>query len=407
VPLLALLLAAPAPTALADETVAAPAEPDVVEARESSGEQALERQRNLGAEGDDRLITEAPDEPEVGEPVSTELIFYGSGRVRLTASDGKVRISDNRSRVGMSGFKFVNPAIDIFMRVELGTDLGGDLDQLLIPGENPPVNSDATFFPRIGLLGVGTPFGELVFGKQWSTYYDVAGFTDRFTVFGAQGTAAYNAGTDGGSSGTGRADQAFVYKLRRDKLALGIQAQNDTDIPNAKGRRYADGAGFSLTYEWLPGLVAGIAYNRSRISDLDDELRALGISGDRQATIGGVQYVEENLYFGATVARHKSHATTDLGQYVDSWGTEVYARYRFAERFRAIGGINLLTPDRDDPQAGQYDIRSTILGIQYLYGDLALGDMVYFECELNGGRTFDGTRVENAYTVGIRYSFEL
>ena len=46
----------------------------------------------------------------------------------------------------------------------------------------------------------------LTAGKNWSTYYRVASFTDRFQGTGASASGAFNAGTDDGYTGTGRAD---------------------------------------------------------------------------------------------------------------------------------------------------------------------------------------------------------
>ena len=50
-------------------------------------------------------------------------------------------------------------------------------------------------------------------GKQNAVHYDIASYTtDRFNVFGGQGTHAYVAGTDGGETGTGRADRIVNYQ---------------------------------------------------------------------------------------------------------------------------------------------------------------------------------------------------
>jgi len=404
---LLLLLVVVAAPVWAEEVTAEAKSSSKAASAERQTEQAQERMRDAGTEGDDRVAREAPDVPKPAEPVTTELLFYGSARVRLTAGDGRVRISDNRSRVGMSGFKFVSPLIDIFMRVELGTDLGGDLDNLLIPAENPPDNTGSAFFPRIAKLGFGTPYGDLSFGKQWSTYFDVAGFTDLFAVFGAKGTAIYNAGTDGGGAGTGRADNAVVYRLAKRGLALGVQGQTSTEIPLASGQKYDGSLGFSVTYDWSSGVTAGVAYNRSAIEKLDAELISLGLTGDRQAAVGGVRYSKDKVFISSTVALHENHEVTDQQKYVDALGWEVYARYNFNERLRMVGGFNWLEPDSGDPQAGQYDRRTAIFGLQYTYGELSFGDMIYFEGELNGGRRVDGAKQENAITVGIRYSFEL
>ncbi len=59
------------------------------------------------------------------------------------------------------------------------------------------------FTARLGFIGIDTgPFGRVAIGKQYAVHYDVAGYTtDRFNVFGGQGTFAYPAGTDGGVYG--------------------------------------------------------------------------------------------------------------------------------------------------------------------------------------------------------------
>ena len=44
-------------------------------------------------------------------------------------------------------------------------------------------------------------------------------------MFGARGGSTYNAGTDGGATGGGRADDALIYRLDLGKLQLGAQAQ--------------------------------------------------------------------------------------------------------------------------------------------------------------------------------------
>ena len=55
------------------------------------------------------------------------------------------------------------------------------------------------FLARLGFVGVNFgPLGKVAIGKQYAVHYDVAGYTtDRFNVFGGQGTFAYMAGTDG------------------------------------------------------------------------------------------------------------------------------------------------------------------------------------------------------------------
>jgi predicted porin len=390
----------PAPTASSDE----------VNVSEAAAEAMAQRKAEIGSEGDDvgGPVVAVPTLPDAAEVKTVDLIFYGSARVRTSASDGELRISDNRTRVGMYGYKFIRSDIDMFSRIELGTDLGGQLDNLLLPPENPRAESSGSIFLRVGNVGVGTKYGDISVGKQWSTYYNVAGFTDRFAVYGAQGAQAYNAGTDGGGTGTGRADRSLKYASRTgNKLSIGLQIQDDGSIPLTDNQTYDAGAGASAVYKFSSQWTAGAAYNHAVIDELDTELTDLGLTGDSQAFVAGVQYAHEPLFIAATYASHDNQAATNEGQFVDADGFELYGRYKFNNRLRVIGGANYLEPDSDDPDAGQYDIRSIIIGLQYTYGDLSFGDLIYFEAELRDGRQVDGTKSDNAYTAGIRYSFEL
>ena len=154
-------------------------------------------------------------------------------------------------------------------------------------------------------------------------------------------------------------------------------------------------------------LSAGVAYNHAFIDELDPALMALGLSGDSQSGVVGLQYQKEPIYIATTFARHKNHETTDQQKYFDATGWELYARYNVSDRFRVIGGANVLEPDDNDSNAGQYEIRSAILGLQYNYAsDATYGDILYLEVELRGGRNVDGSKQDNAFTVGARYSFE-
>jgi hypothetical protein len=42
--------------------------------------------------------------------------------------------------------------------------------------------------------------------------------------------------------------------------------------------------------------------------------------------------------------------------------------------------------------------------MQYTYGKIENGDIVYFKTQVNNGHNFDGSGSSNVYTVGFRYS---
>ena len=55
-------------------------------------------------------------------------------------------------------------------------------------------------------------------GKNWSAYYQVGGWTDRMQGAGGAALGVYNAQTDGGPTGTGRADTTLQTRLTIDFL---------------------------------------------------------------------------------------------------------------------------------------------------------------------------------------------
>jgi predicted porin len=123
-------------------------------------------------------------------------------------------------------------------------------------------STQPVFGARLGFLGVDLgKYGRLSYGKQLSTHYNIASYTtDRFNVFGGQSTATYVAGTDGGQSGTARADQTILYHLTFARIFdFGAQGQlRTTDAPQA-----FNGFGFSFQAKVLPSLQIGGSYNKT------------------------------------------------------------------------------------------------------------------------------------------------
>ena len=118
------------------------------------------------------------------------------------------------------------------------------------------------FLARLGFIGVDFgPLGKVAIGKQNAVHYDIASYTtDRFNVFGGQGTHAYVAGTDGGETGTGRADRVVNYRNTLLKvLEFGLQGQ----FRGAGNETTTDGVGGSLQLTFLPGVKAGGTYTRT------------------------------------------------------------------------------------------------------------------------------------------------
>ena len=157
---------------------------------------------------------------------------YGSLRTIIGISDGVAQVQDDATRVGIK-FSTRGP-IKVFAQTEWGVDLVQSETQFNVSAQTDQGFGTLTkvtnpvFTARLGLVGVDlNKWGKLSFGKQNSVHYDITDYTtDRFNVFGGQASATYVAGTDGGVTGTGRADQVVQYHNTFLKiLELGAQAQ--------------------------------------------------------------------------------------------------------------------------------------------------------------------------------------
>ena len=157
---------------------------------------------------------------------------YGSFRGHIAVLNDQAEIQENASRIGFE-LSVQKGQIRYFTGVELAINLFRSA-QLL----NADANTNSGFIrldesqnlqvfsTRLGYLGADFgKYGILKIGKQWGVYYDITGYTDRFNVFGGQGSATYVASSDGGETGTGRANQALTYRNKIGPLHLGGQLQ--------------------------------------------------------------------------------------------------------------------------------------------------------------------------------------
>jgi predicted porin len=262
-------------------------------------------------------------------------------------------------------------------------------------------------------VGLDTPYLFATFGKNWSTYYKIAGMTDRFAVFGGNAAGVYNAGTDGGASGTGRASEVIQTRLYLDwfrhlnvkPFNLNVQYQSDQPIPQVDGIiNYGDQYGASAWFDTEAGWGFGVAYNLSRIDDRKaPAIVAAGIDGDDEALALSTRWSGDKWYASAVWTRQKNHATNDLDLYVDGNGAELYAQWEFRPSWWLVGGGNWFKADEQDPQAGQYEINQTIIGLRRTLD--SFNRMLYAEYLISSGASFSGEPGKNQLTLGIRWDF--
>ena len=353
------------------------------------------------------------EEPEPAAVRKYDYKLYGNYRLRLRADDnGDFKLSDGGSRIGVDGRYQLFSKLKVFGRAELGFNLLDELDFVLDRKNSAPEGKEGnSFFERLLYVGFETPGYFLTYGKSWSTYYKVAGFTDRFAGTGGDASGTYNAGTDGGATGTGRAQGVLQTRLHFGKLSerLGIkpfnvnlQIQQGEPIPLVDGAQYGTAVGLSGIYKLKSDLSLGIAYNIAQINNLDDSnIRNAGLDGDAQAFLVGLRQFGDQWYLGTVMSRLLNQEASDAGKYFDGWGWEVYLQRQLREKIWLTGGWNWLRPDGDS-LSGDYEVKYGVIGLRYSHDGFQ--NMVYANMKFDGGRLADGEPLGNVFTVGIRWN---
>ena len=342
---------------------------------------------------------------------------YGSLRTHLAAYNDDMEVQDNATRVG------INFETRGKIKVVAGTEWGVNLVQSETQFNLSAVGStdfgvartetNPVFLARLGFVGADFgPLGRVVIGKQYGPQYDIASYTtDRFNVFGGQGTSSYVAGTDGGTTGTGRADRVVHYRNTALKIIdFALQGQfratgNDSTT---------DGVGGSLQFKLLPGLKAGGTYTRTNWSPTQRTLiRGLGGDADYMALgtrldwrILELGFVYSHQHNGDLVRIPVSvpggpESTTPVA--FDSNGVEVYARAG-VKKFGLIGGFISQDPKVRDPLLNpDFKTRYLILGVEWFFVKTA---KIYSESKIDIDSVGPlGEEGFSVFTIGFRYDF--
>ena len=249
-------------------------------------------------------------------------------------------------------------------------------------------------------------------GKSWSVYYQVAGAADRFSIFGGNAAGVYNAGTDGGDTGTGRANDALQTRVFIDiekwtTLRPGnvnLQFQNEQSIPRLEGKEYGQSWSASAWQETDFGVGVGVAYHRAAIDDpMDPVIRAAGIDGDARAIAVALKTSGDRWFVSFVWASLDNIETTNEGKYFDGRGLELFGQWQFHDKWWLVGGGNWLEPDEEQPLVGEYQIRYAVLGLRYTFD--GFNRMAYAEWRNDYGYLADGTPGKNEFTLGVRWDF--
>ena len=414
-----LVLLVPTPALSAEKNIPESIQESIQQGIQESIEEEATRDREQEATEDPLALQQSQkaDKPSLQTTQPDILNFYGSLRYRYrdTASDSF--FGDAGSRVGINGRFQFHENHWVLGRAEYGFNLFDRLDLVFDAGGRSNNTFGEDVFLRLGYVGVELPRAFLTYGKNWSTYYQIASFTDRFQGTGAGASGTFNAGTDGGPSGTGRADRVFQSRIqinhpwgplsRYKPFALNIQYQDGERIPRSEGIYYDYSLGFSAILERVDNMKLGIAFNYAAIKTEDlSRLRPLGIDGDDTALLLGLQWFGSKWYAATTFSWMNNHMTTEDGIYFDGWGSEGYGHYQLADRWWLVGGWNYLEPYNGNDQAGDFVLRYAVLGLRFTFKDFQR--MLYANIRFDKSRTnsTNNNELGDVYTIGVRWDFD-
>ena len=344
--------------------------------------------------------------------VAERFDFYGRLDGHLAFTHDDVRVENNSSRIGVMVEAPVLGSLTVLGGGEWRMSLGqGDTTYNI--SENPDTglatfesSSNQAFSTRLGFVGLRFgQFGTLTLGKQWGVYYDVSSWTDWYTVFGAHGSSTYNAGTDGGQTGGGRADSAIVYRIALGALRVGAQAQFLDSTT-----RVLDGLAGSVVYDLGAGVRVGAAYSRSFL-----EFGSTPIAGydgqDAQAFTAGVSFDRDGWKIASVntwTHDHELVKTPSAAVMYDMLGAELYVSRSFKNLFSLYAGFDFAIPRQLDTRfvKPNYGTRDVLCGARLLL-DAKAGSFVYLEGRTGETRDVNGTRADDALMLGIRFNYSL
>ncbi|MEJ2483075.1 MAG: porin [Gemmatimonadota bacterium] len=335
--------------------------------------------------------------------------LYGGLRLQAAVYEAAVELQDNASRIGFRLTRdFFDSGIQVFGQVELGLTLLQNFSDFNVSGSQgglgrliPGAKEDAVF-ARLGFLGLDFGrYGIVTVGKQWSTYYDVSGYSDNFYVFGGQASGTFPLSSDGGGSGTGRSDKTLSYRFRTGGMTLGAQAQLEANRLTGLGS-----FGGSAQYRFPIGLTLGVAGN---YTDIPQEItdRIIGAEENGSALVFGAKYESPRTFVGATFAIQESQDARLVDSVTvafDGIGFEAFGYHELSRRIRISGGFNYLDPDAQPPAHPDFRILFGVLGGAYYLNSQTL---IYAEWRISDSIDQYGDREPNVFALGLRLDFGL
>jgi len=278
------------------------------------------------------------------------VVPYGTFEYALAGNAIGWSVVDIIPRMGLKGqWAFDdNDKYYVFTTAELGLKLTSK-DSFVHVTADPGATFaqiDNAVFARQGFIGIGTPFGRISIGKQWSVHYTLAGCIDNMYMFGGMAIGVYNAGTDGGPSGTGRADQSVKYELFKGNFYVGAQMQLRNISDN--DRNFADTYG-AATYYKFNAFKIGVSYNKV-LDGIEEPIEGAAKINDEFLAVL-LDYNKGDFHFGIMPQVFNNHEKTDENIFFNGYGFETNLKINFGKnkQWALVNNISLLLPmDEED-----------------------------------------------------------
>jgi predicted porin len=354
----------------------------------------------------------APVTPARSQGIIEMFDFYGSLRAHVAHYQEKSEVQNNLSRVGFRMQREFATGLTAFARGEWLVNLVENQIDFNIESNSSDEFGRLTreptrvaFETRLGNVGLEKgKWGRLTVGKLWSVYSDVSLITDQFFVFSGRASGTYNAGTDGGIGGTGRAEKAVAYRNQVVGVSLGGQIQ-------LKGDRKGGPSswGVKLARQNDNGVYLGAAYNQAHIPP-EAQSVLIGAKEYSRALIAGVKYEKGPWYLGLTYAWLDSHEATEVeidnelkSVIFSSNGVELFTQRDFGDNVQINAGFNYQKPSEiDDSVHPDFQLAHILFGAAWYFNPRTF---IYSEFMINQSVRADGSDGFNVFFIGLWYDF--
>ncbi len=202
---------------------------------------------------------------------------------------------------------------------------------------------DGLFNNRLGSVSIGhESIGKFTFGKDWSSYYDITGWTDVLWVYGGSASGTYD------QNETSRTTDSLIYRNSFGDFSVSAQyGFFDAGVNRDSNWQLAG------WYDMDMGLSLGGTYSST----------SAVVGEDREAFNLGAKYSSDMIYVAGTVGQFSDHVYAG-----DALGFELVGFYYIQNTdFEVYGGYNSVTADDNDGELSYFS-----LGAAWTPGTLVL-----------------------------------